>query len=87
VAELKISPRTAEKIQSKHGLHPDDIRAVVVGQSGLHYSWSFDPERGRRALVKVRIQGRLMLLVLYPRTGYDPHSFNLGSAYLIGVAR
>jgi len=83
VAEVRISPRTAQKIQNLHGLQPDDVRAAVVGQSNLEYAWHVHPARGRRALLKVKLQGRLVLVVLYPRTPSDPHSFNLGSAYPI----
>ena len=83
VSDLRISPRTAQKIQARHGLHPPDLKAAVVGQYGLHYSWDYDSERGLRAMVKVRVGGQLVLMVLYPRTGSDPHAFNLGSAYRI----
>ena len=65
VAELLISDRTAEKVRNLHGLEPEAIRDAVVFRSGLTFGWHNHPDRGRRAIVDVRIDGRDVLVVLY----------------------
>jgi hypothetical protein len=65
VAEIQISPAMAQKIQSKHGVTPDEVRELytktVPGQ------WIHDPERGRRLLVIFRTSaGRTLKIVLQP---------------------
>jgi hypothetical protein len=78
VAEIRISERTAAKVQSLHNLDVKDIRDAVVCRTGLPFKWDEDPERGLRAIVKCQIGGREALVVLYP-IGDDV--YHLGSAY------
>lgn len=84
VADLKISPATAEKIAGKHGISEQEIRDHVVAVAGLNFRWHDHPERGRRALVETFIRDQRVLVVLYPRVA-DAYgdSWNLGSAYPI----
>jgi hypothetical protein len=81
VARLNISPRTAHKISSVHGLQADEVRAAVERVPGLPFTWNDHPERGRRAIVRAVIRDRPVLVVLYPT--HDPFGevWNLGSAY------
>jgi hypothetical protein len=65
VAHLLISNETAKKIISVHGIHPDDVRAAVECVTGLSFTWDDHPERGRRAIVKTRINQKPALVVLY----------------------
>lgn len=81
VALLLISGRTAHKIATFHGLHPDDVRAAVERVPGLHFAWHDHPERGRRAIVRVRIDGVPHLVVLYPTDDPMGDVWQLGSAY------
>ena len=79
---MHISPRTAQKVVTKHRLEPDDIRQAIVCVRGLVFTWDDHPERGRRAIVETKIKGRRVLVVLYPVTS-DPSgdAWRLGSAY------
>jgi len=80
VARLLISERTEQKIINSHGIHPEDVRAAVVCVSGLSYSWHSHPVRGRRAIVKTRINEKPALVVLYAAdAAWD--EWWLGSAY------
>jgi hypothetical protein len=83
IAKLSISTRTADKINNRHGISPDQVREAVVGVQGLTYVWDMHPERGLRVLVKVMIQDRSALIVLYEK--FDPlgDAWNLGSAYFV----
>jgi len=83
IARLLISDRTAEKIINVHCIHPDDVRAAVVCVPGLRFSWDNRRGRGRRAIVKTRIDGKRALVVLYAsESGRD--EWWLASAYYSG---
>lgn len=81
VARLIISARTAEKLASRHGLDQQEVHDAIVCVRGLSYIWDDDPERGRRALVEVRIRGRRCLVVLYPVADASGDVYALGSVY------
>lgn len=81
VARLQISPRTADKISTRHGLQVNDVRDAVQGVEGLPFVWNDDPDRGLRAIVRVKIRGRVILVVLYPTDDPIGDVWNLGSAY------
>lgn len=83
VAKLNISGRTAHKIAGVHGLQPDEVREAVEQVHGLPYAWHDHPERGRRAIIRVKLRGRSHLIVLYPATDPVGDVWNLGSAYPI----
>ena len=81
VARLIISPRTAEKLTSRHQLDQQEVHDAIVCVRGLSYVWDHDPERGRRALVEVAIRGKRCLVVLYPVADPSGDVYALGSAY------
>jgi hypothetical protein len=82
VAELIVSPRTAEKINARHELAVHEVRDVVVCVRGLRFTWHHDPDRGWRAMVETSIRDRRALVVLYPfDTGDD--CWHLGSVYFV----
>ncbi len=83
VARLQISCRTADKISNRHGLQDDEIRDAVVCVQGLPFAWDDDPDRGLRALVRIKIQGSVVLVVLYPVDDPTGDVWNLGSAYRV----
>jgi hypothetical protein len=83
VARLLISERTEKKIINVHGILPEEVHAAVVCIRGLHFSWDDHPERGRRAIVKARINDRPALVVLYAADD-AVDDWWLGSAYYIG---
>lgn len=78
VAQLRISDATRAKLIGRHHLDADEVRREVQCVEGLSYWWDHDPERGTRAMVEVVVQGRPIVVVLYP-AGDDV--WNLGSAY------
>ncbi len=80
VAQLHISGRTAEKLASLHTLAADDVRMHVQCVSGLRGAWHDHPERGLRMILEVPMNGGTVLVVLYPREGYEDE-WNLASAY------
>ena len=81
VARLWISPRTRDKLINKHGIDSDELRREIVAVAGLPFVWDDHPERGRRAILKIVLNGRRTLVVLYPvASGYEDE-YNLGSAY------
>ena len=84
MADLRISRATAAKISREHGITEDQVRMNVVCVAGLTFTWHHHPERGRRAIIRTRIENRTVLVVLYPRPD-DAYgdSWNLGSAYPI----
>lgn len=82
MAQLHISERTAEKLADKHGLSADDVRLHVQEVGELRGAWDYHPERGTRLLLKVPMDGQMILVVLYPRDDSD-EAWNLGSAYPI----
>lgn len=83
VGELRISPRTAAKLSSKHGLRACDVRDAVQCVTGLTFAWDEHPERGRRAIIETSVEGRRTLVVLYPADDLVGYVWNLGSAYQI----
>ncbi|WP_306208441.1 hypothetical protein [Actinoplanes sp. RD1] len=80
VAKIHISARVEEKINSKHQITADEVRAAVECVEGLDYKYSFHEVRGWRWLVKTRIRGRPVMVVLYEAA--DP----LGDIYRLGGA-
>jgi hypothetical protein len=63
------------------GLGWREVHDAVVGVRGLRYAWHDHPQRGRRALVEIRVGQRRCIAVLYP-VGFQPTDvFALGSAY------
>ncbi|WP_225319722.1 hypothetical protein [Micromonospora aurantiaca (nom. illeg.)] len=85
MAWLNISPRTAEKIIQLHDLTPDEVRQAVQCVPGLDFGWHHHPERGLRAIVRVEIRSRPVLVVLYDAEDPVGDVYNLGSAYFIDV--
>lgn len=81
VAQLIISEATAQKLSAKHGLDWREVRDAIVCVRDLPYTWHDHPERGRRAMVEVAIQGRRCVAVLYPVGTSQEDVFALGSAY------
>lgn len=82
VAELLISDRTAQKLAGRHGLEADEVRRAVACVPDLVYTWDDDPDRGLRAIVRITVGARTVLVVLYPHPLGDD-IFHLGSAYPI----
>jgi hypothetical protein len=82
VAKLIISEATAGKLSAKHGLDSRAVHEAVVGVAGLRYVWHDHPNRGRRALVEVRISDRRCVVVLYPVDDPAGDVYALGSAYV-----
>lgn len=83
VGDLRISDRTAHKLSTIHGLQADEVRDAVQCVRGLLFVWDDEPERGRRAVIRVRIRGRRYLVVLYPAHGLaEDDVWNLGSTYV-----
>ncbi len=85
MAILHISPRVAHKITEQHYITPGQVRDAVECIEGLDYARIHDEVRGWRWLVKVPIQDRPALVVLYD--AYDPIGdvYRLGSAYFTNV--
>jgi hypothetical protein len=81
VARLGISPATAAKLSSKHGLDAEEVRKAVECVPGLGFWWDDDPERGLRALLYVQIRDRQVLVTLYEADDPLGDVWNLGSAY------
>jgi hypothetical protein len=81
VARLVISRATTTKLSSLHKLNADEVRDAIVCVAGLSYAWDDDPERGRRALVEVRIHGERVIVVLYSVDDPSGDVYALGSAY------
>lgn len=71
IAIVEISPAMAQKIQSKHGVTPAEVREAC--QQYTRAGWHDDPEHGRRLLlVGVTSAGRVLKVILqpvYPRDG------------------
>lgn len=81
VAQLLISERMEEKINSKHWVTVDEVVAAVECVPGLSFSWDVHPERGERALVKVRLRRADGLVVLYDVGHPLGGVWNLGTVY------
>lgn len=80
VAVLMISDKVAEKIISKHGITPDEVRQAVLCTPRLRGRQEIDDVRGLRYYLRVTVRGRTCLAVLYP-SPKDPETFALGSIY------
>ena len=62
---ISISPAVAEKIQTKHGITPDEVREACSGHTVA--KWEVHPEHGRRLLViGTTGGGRTLKVVLQP---------------------
>lgn len=83
MGQLRWSNDTADKLTTKHYLDVEDVRAAVEGVQGLEYSVHVHPTKGRRALVKVQLEGIDTLVVLYPDRQGRLDVWHLGSAYAI----
>ena len=84
VAVLNVSVRTAQKLSSKHGLSEAEVRMAIVGVKGLRYVWDDSPDgRGLRVIVETNINGRRVLVVLYPCDDPFGDTWNLGSAHVV----
>lgn len=67
---LQISASVATKIQSKHGVTPDEVREVC--RTYQQARWDYSEERGVRLLVVgTTATGRRLKLVLQPVDGSD----------------
>lgn len=81
IAQIHISAAMAEKIQSKHGVTPHEVREAC--QAPNRYTsavWSDDPERGRRLIVcGDSAAGRRLKIVLFP-VDVDEGIYRLGTA-------
>lgn len=65
IGEILISTAIAQKIQSKHGVTPEDVRELY-GQI-IPGSWHYDPARGYRLyIVFTTSSGRTLKVVLQP---------------------
>src|SRR2546429_7698280 len=80
VAVLNMSERTAQKISQVHRISELEVREATVCVAGLMYVWHDHPERGRRAIIDVRIRGKRALVVVYPAESPLGDVYNLGSA-------
>lgn len=67
VADIRFSDRVIEKIKTKHGVHPDQVKdACLFGR--YERAWEErDPERGVRLVVHGRDRdGKLVRVLLKP---------------------
>lgn len=70
---VEISPEMARKIQSKHGITPDEVRELC-DSNGLAARWHKHPEHGLRLLVRGTTRhGRRLLVILQPVDVPDGH--------------
>jgi hypothetical protein len=81
VAQLNISAATAHKLSTQHGLDADEVRDEIQCVEYLSGVLDDDPERGQRAILRVRIRNVWHLVVLYPVEHPMGDVWNLGSAY------
>jgi hypothetical protein len=52
IGEIKISPAMAQKIMTKHGVTPEEVReACQAPNSYRRAAWHIHPEHGRRLIV------------------------------------
>ena len=78
IAQLRISQATSAKLRNRHGLSPRDVSESLICRAGLPFAWDYHHERGKRAIVRVRLGDQNVLCVLYP---LGDGIWNLGSAY------
>jgi hypothetical protein len=83
VAQLAVSPRTAQKIAQRHGITEAEVRDSVQCVRGLYGRWDENPEHGRRALIDVVIRDRPTTIVLYPAAHPMGDTWKLGSVYFV----
>jgi hypothetical protein len=76
-------PANCSEISQLHGITAEEVRDAVVCVEGLSFAWHNHPDRGWRAIVEIRIRGRLALVVLYEADDPLGDSWNLGSAYFV----
>lgn len=81
VGRLLWSEQTANKLNRKHRLDVEDVRAAIEGVADLRFAWHDDPRRGVRAIIEVDIHGQPHLVVVYPQDGWSGEVWALGSAY------
>lgn len=74
-SRLMISARVAEKLVHEHELTPDQVRTAVEGVGRLPFRWNHHAEWGTRALVTTAVDGRAVLVVLYPSGGGDAEAW------------
>lgn len=76
IGHVEISLAMAQKLQTKHGVTPDEIRAAC--ENRVVAAWNYHPNHGRRLLVvgrsdRRRGYGRVLKIILQPvdeRDGY-----------------
>jgi hypothetical protein len=68
IAEIVISDAMAEKIQSKHGVAPDEVREACQAPNRYRRAaWHTHPEYGRRLIVFGSTRaGRIIKVILQP---------------------
>ena len=81
VAELRISGRTAVKMDAKHGISVMEIRRSIECVAGLRGAVDDDPEHGARLIVEFALRGRPALAVLFDAEHPLGDVWNLGSVY------
>lgn len=59
---IPSDPGTQAKISGKHQLSLDDVEDALGGP--ISQRWDVDPDRGRRLLVRGRVRGRSVDIVL-----------------------
>lgn len=64
VARLEPNAGAASKVGSKHGFRFIDVRDAVQCRHGLRATRNFDPARGVRFILNMRIDGRAAVVVL-----------------------
>ncbi len=90
IARLLISERVMQKIIVDHCIYPDEVRSAVERVEGLDFSWLYEPERGRPnpyVIVRAKIRGEDVLIVLYPTDDPMDNEWRLASAYFISPGR
>jgi len=80
VGHVDISAAMAEKLQSKHGVTPDEVREVVRSH-GARFRWHTDPERGLRLLVIGTTAGGRTLKVILQPVDVPDGTFRLRTAF------
>ena len=52
VGEIRFSPAVVAKLRAKHGLTPEQVRAVVANGAHDDFRWDDDPLYGRRLILE-----------------------------------
>lgn len=79
ISELLCSPRTAVKINVKHGLDLETVRQHVVGQWGLRGRRLADPDDLLKYALEISMDGRRVVVVVLATD--EPTTFVLKTAY------